>query len=252
MKRLFLLLFIYFSAQGFSEPIIFNTLPKSGSVYICHTLLQGLKQGRFIRISNDTFPWDTISLNHLKKLVATDGLTQEHFDASDENLNSLQRLCSKLIIHVRDPRQALISWAHHLNKIQHSEETLDKFLLDLPQGYFQWNFSDQLDWQIENYLPASIEWIQSWVKASERNGIEILFTTYEEFITNRERFFERILDFYSLKPLKPALADLPKSEGLHFRKEKVDEWREVLSPEQKELVAQIMPQELLNRFHWES
>lgn len=251
MKRLLLVLFLSLFAQGFSEPIIFNTLPKSGSVYIVQTLSQGIKEGKFCRISNDTFPWDPVSPKGLEILMRTNGITQEHFDASPYNLALLERFCPRLIIHLRDPRQALVSWTHHLNKIQHSKEILDKFLLELPQGYFQWNFSDQLDWQIENYLPACIDWIQAWIAASERKGIEILFTTYEEFIADRALFFGKILDFYSLKHLESQIPLLAKSEEKHFRKGVIDEWRTELSPEQKMRVMEMVPRELLDRFHWD-
>ena len=196
-QRLFVLL-ITFSIHCFGEPIIFNTLPKSGSVYIGKTLSEGLKEGNFMTVSNNTFPTDSISLSKFEILMKTDSMTQEHFDASEENLAILRAKFPKLIVHVRDPRQALISWTHHLNKVQDSKEALDYLLLSLPERYFKWSFSKQLNWQIKHYFPTCIEWIQKWVKASENENLSILFTTYEDFLDNPKGFFMKIFDFILL------------------------------------------------------
>lgn len=251
MKQVLFILLTVFSIQCFGEPIIFNTLPKSGSVYIGKTLSDGLKEGNFMTVSNNTFPTDSIALTKFETLMETDSMTQEHFDASKENLAILKEKFPKLIVHVRDPRQALISWTHHMNKIQHSEAAVDYLLLPLPKNYFNWSFSRQLNWQIKYYFPACIEWIQNWVKASEDESLNILFTTYEDFLANPQQFFRKIFDFYSISESIDMLPTLPKEATYHFRKGKTNEWREVMSKRQQRKVTKMIPKELFDKFNWE-
>ncbi|QVL57829.1 MAG: sulfotransferase domain-containing protein [Simkaniaceae bacterium] len=251
MRQSLFILFITLSISCFGEPIIFNTLPKSGSVYIGKTLSEGLKEGDFMTVSNNTFPTDPISLTKFEILMENDSITQEHFDASKENLEILKEKFPKLIVHVRDPRQALISWTHHLNKIQHSEEAVGYFLLTLPKTYFRWSFSRQLNWQIKHYFPACIDWIQNWVKASEDESLNILFTTYEDFLANPKQFFMKIFDFYSISDSIDMLPMLPKKSTYHFRKGKVDEWREAMTKSQQRKVTKMIPKELFDKFNWE-
>lgn len=250
MRKALFALLIVFSVKCYGEPIIFNTLPKSGSVFIGKTLSDGLKEGRFITISNNTFPSDTISPDDLELLIITESLTQEHFDASEENLSVLKEKLPKLIVHVRDPRQAIISWTHHLNKIQHSQEALNYFLLSLPTNYFELSFMEQLEWQIDNYFPVCIKWIEEWIEASKDESLKILFTTYESFTENPEKFFKNIFDFYGITLDVGKLPSLPKKEAFHFRKGENEEWKKVMSKSQQEKVTRMLPKELFTKFNW--
>ncbi|MCB1072318.1 MAG: sulfotransferase domain-containing protein [Chlamydiia bacterium] len=250
IRKVFFLLLITFSILCYGEPVIFNTLPKSGSVYIGKTLSDGLKQGRFMTISNNTFPSDKISSIDLEALIRTESITQEHFDASEDNLLILKEKLPKLIVHVRDPRQALISWTHHLNKVQHSEEALDYFLLSLPKKYFNWSFSKQLAWQIDHYFPACVKWIQDWVEASRDDNLEILFTTYELFVENPKEFYTQIFDFYHISSAIDKLPCLPKEEIYHYRKGENEEWRKLMTKSQQKKVTKLIPKELFTKFNW--
>jgi len=235
-------------------PIIFNTLPKSGSVYIISLLQQGLNRP-FLAVSNGFFPNDPIKPNLLSKLFEVNGITQEHLDASEWNISQLQKHSPiKLVIHVRDPRQAMISWTHHLNHEHKRDPGMIKNWnsVSIPSDYFQWPLCKQFDFQIEHFLPDCIEWIQGWINASKEGKLNILFTTYEDFRSSEDlSFIEQILDFYEIPSDSFIETHLPKTlDGQHFRKGLTDEWREILTLEQQQKMTNMMPDEFFSFFSW--
>ncbi len=98
-----------------------------------------------------------------------------------------------------------------------------------------------------------IEWTRAWVDAADyRNtGIDIHFTAHEDLRTDDESFFKGILEVYEI-PLEKfnfkliAISD----QRLHRRKDKLDEWRSVFSPEQERAANAMIPDDLAARFDW--
>ena len=166
---------------------------------------------------------------------------QEHLDASEHNIQWLKSYINRLAVHLRDPRAILLSWTHHLNG-QYKRNEYDFLLYVAPSplhvdGYFTWNLEQQLNWQIENFLPQLIAWMNGWVKFQQDedqkvNGFKILFTTFEDFRIesskgNEEAFFRKIADFYGIPQEKFTFTPAEKNEESHFRKGEISEWKEI-------------------------
>ena len=86
-------------------------------------------------------------------------VSQNHLAPSPENLQILQHFKLKMVLHLRDPRQALLSWIHYLHYITHGNDTSEQLLYFTPRtpfGYFELSLSRQIDWQIENYMPQLV------------------------------------------------------------------------------------------------
>ena len=257
MKNKILLFFLFLLIQVNSFPItnqlviIFNTLPKSGSIYIGETLSKGLNVP-FQSISNGYFPKDLINIDQLKKAVSTGGILQDHFDPSPHNIQILKAMnCKKIIVNIRDPRQSLLSFVHHLNNIKDNKLLLLRLCPVPPEEYYSWSLHDQIDWNIDNYLPLCIEWIQKWVfaKNNEQN-LTIKFTFYEDFIKNKVKFINDILEFYSIPLKKYKHMSLPLTPSYHFRKGEKDEWRYIFTPRQQERITCLIPPEFFELFPW--
>jgi len=108
--------------------IFLNTMPKSGSLYLWQVLEYGLCVPA-CRVSHSTFPGDIIVPEWLDRLRCGNVVTQEHIPASLENLAAMSRAgVKKIIVHVRDPRQATVSWMHHI--IKRWEDNPDEELED--------------------------------------------------------------------------------------------------------------------------
>lgn len=136
-------------------PLLFVTMPKSASVYVLLRFAHGLGIPT-CRVSLDLFPADQVIPSWAEGLAEGGAVCQEHVDASPANLARLRAAgLSRLVVHVRDPRQATLSWTHHLESMTGDRAYLgDLVSPPLPDDYRSWHFARKLDWNIEHHLPA--------------------------------------------------------------------------------------------------
>ena len=246
--------------------ILLNTLQKSGSVYILSVLHQRLRLP-VGEIGIGFFPGDIAIPESAKRLAQGNLIAQQHLPATNRNLITLmQSGIDRLILHVRDPRQALLSWVHFLEILKElgtfvpTEYPLchDYFSLSYDEQfncekYFSLSLEDKIGWHIEHYLPLIIDWIKGWIRTSENSGwgFRILFTRFQDLKLDHDNFFDTILRFYDLDPSqfdKPLLQ--PQKGQMNFRKGMIDEWREVFTDEQIEKASYMIPMDLAERFGW--
>ncbi len=245
--------FRYFRARLSSIPGIFLvTLPKSASAYIWEQLWKNLPAAP-ARVHLGHFPYELIDPHRCRWLGKGGAVVQSHVGPFRHNLVALEYSgVRKLLVHVRDPRQALISWTHHLinrNAVNSPELSGQDFMP--PVELVQQNLGDILAWNIEHYLPLEVQWIEDWleVEAGDRR-FEVLITTYEEFKSDESAFFRKIGEFYGIPDLniKPRK---PEEGKLHYRKGATKEWMEVFTPEQIARANDIIPGRLFERFGWD-
>lgn len=243
----YLILFLVIITPAFcDQPIIFNALPKSASVYIGSTLCHGLKK-TMTTISYDRNPLK-IECERIESLVATLGLAREHLEASEENIELLSKFNLKLIFHVRDLRQQVISAAHHIHKDKTNPYWIQSFV-SLGFDIRSWTFDDFLDHEIK-YLPWRISFIQGWIDAYERKSLDIMITTFEDYYDNSEEFIRKILAFYDIPFDSFVAPNIPKDPFHHYRKGSKDEWRDVLNEEQINEINSLIPEDFFERFRW--
>jgi len=247
---------LQYPARGRSFPPLFiNTVPKSGSAFFNDTITRAL-QIRQRRIGANVFPDDVVVLWFIDDFAKKNTLAQSHLPATPRNLALLSHHMDRLVIHVRDPRQATLSWTHHLNKVA-EKDTLgrDHAIYDpIPEGYFEMSFSDQLSWQIDHHLPHVVRWIEAWVNVAEnpKAPLKILMTTYEELKENSAALVRKILDFYEIEYQEKWLVIPPPEPGkAHFRKGDPQEWHRVTSSDQAERAWSHISPDLIERFGWE-
>ncbi|MEC4854035.1 MAG: sulfotransferase domain-containing protein, partial [Jaaginema sp. PMC 1079.18] len=214
-------------------PIFINTLPKSGSVFISRSLSQGLGI-RNLPLSYGYFPYDLIDINKIADLAKNGGTSQAHIDTSLMNLELLKYYCPKFIVHIRDPRQSMISWVHHINRLnQELKYPNDRLILQyscpiVPDDFYEKPLSYQYDWHIENYFPLQVEWLNQWISVRDKNSsLNIFLSQYEDFCIDNETHILKILDFYGIPHEAYSQPKLEKNMSNHFRQGKVDEWRYV-------------------------
>lgn len=234
--------------------IFFNTMPKSGSVFIVNWLARGLT-ANVKPISYGYFPNDMVGYSQLKDCAGGNAVSQEHIDACETNRHFLRQFVDKMVVHIRDPRQATLSWLHHVNQIkaEQSDNALAYVYPSLPSNYFDFEFERQVDWQIDHHLPLLIDWTRKWVEAeSNWPEIKLLFTRYEEFVADRGAFMDRILNFFEIPADRFDSQFTPElSMANHYRKGQTDEWRSVYSQAQIERANQFIPKDLAEKFGWQ-
>jgi hypothetical protein len=231
--------------------VLLNTLPKSGSVFLFHTLSLGLGCPE-MHLGNLYSLVDQISPTQMRRFAGGAFVSQNHLAPSIENLQVLDHFDCRMVLHIRDPRQALVSWTHHLDRVcaHDDSETLLLLAPRTPHGYFARSFAEKLDWQIDNYLPRSIEWLSRWVAIHDSGALPILLTTYAELSGDIADLCRRICDFNGIPRAAFRLVEVPKTIDNHFRLGDDGEWRRVFSSDQIRRANTLLPSALADRFGW--
>ena len=234
-------------------PMLITTMPKSGTYYLSKLFGEGL----FIEtriVSHQYFPYDVIRQPELRALSRGSCVSQDHFGASKINLAHIARHVDRLVVHLRDPRQATLSYTHFLDTQQfrrNEEETLLFIYPPLPDDYYQLDFGAKLDWGIANWLPLLVEWTEEWVAAAASRGRTVIkFTRYEDLVADRDVFVRDVLAFFGIPLDRFFPPRVEADEEVHFRKGEIDEWRTAFTPEQIEAANAKIPRGLAERFGW--
>jgi hypothetical protein len=217
------------------------TQGKSGSVSIGNIFTSGFSLPTVLYSFVDirvVLPW-------AEDFMRGGGCYTTHLLPTERNIDLLvQAGARSLIVNVRDPRQLLISQIEHGRR--YSNQSLPSERLKTSAG-----FAEALDRTIRDGFPEWIAWIEGWVKAGEK--LTVNFTTFEEFVTDKERFLEKILGYYGgdQKHFRHHAA-FTEHAGIdyHRRRGEVDEWRGLLSPLQLKQVNSAIPDHFWEKFGW--
>jgi len=225
--------------QGLPSPI-FIAQGKSASVSVANILMAGfgLTTVLYSLVNQRVIaPW-------LQEYLRGGACYTTHLVPSAENIEVLGAGGAKpIIVHLRDPRQQVISLMEHYRRYANQRDlALQTAPADDPEAF------DQI---IDLRLRGQIEWIGGWVDAEEQLGIK--FTTFEEFVTDRARFLERILAYYGGDTRyfdeAAAWSESP-SVDYHRRKGDTEEWRTRLSPQQVHKINAAIPAAWWEKFGW--
>jgi GNAT superfamily N-acetyltransferase len=234
--------------------LLFAVLPKSGSLYAFDTLAAGLSLDK-VTICAHKFPQETINPQLVARLTVPGTICHTHADGRIGNLAPINTFLERMVVHVRDPRQAMLSAVHFLNdlRVRTGASQVAGFGLPLPHDYFGLSLTEQIDFMIEHGLPEFVRWIESWLDAAANPLLRtrLLFTRYEDLHAAPGAFFQSILDFYEVS-WQSAQFEPPAavSGSRHFRKGMTDEWRSVLTSRQREAACALVPRRVLERFGW--
>lgn len=238
-----------------SSPILLITLPKSGSIFIWDKLTKLLKMKK-TRISGSYFPDDLIMRPWIEKMSTTSVISQTHIPAKRINLNLIQEFLDRMVFHVRDPRQSILSWVHFLHS-QYSSVGEHLLLTQdppLPKQYFQWSFEKRLHEHIENHFHYWVQWIVDWVEVlqSPHFKTKTLITKHRDLKEDGVQFFKNILHFYDIDSQDFQFDFCKPQQGtLHFRKGLSNEWKTVFSKKQIQQTTNAIPKKVLDLFEWD-
>lgn len=246
--------------RGSPGLIFVASLPRSGSGYMKNSLIKGLgfsnNAEEAIPITKWWFPDIVISAPEfaLSTQPMPEGVIVDHPPASPANLTALNICLDRLIVNVRDPRQALLSWVYYMNYFRYTNNIEGLLESQIPRDYFLLSQTEQIGWQIDNfYLPVTIKWIEGWLDAQENPLFypKILITTHENLVADPKGYFESILEFYEVEKTRFVFPEKPEfRQKTHIRKGRVDEWKEVFTPEQAERASAMIPERLFRKFGW--
>lgn len=237
----------YRSKKTSKDPMIINAMPKTGSYFIQSTLEELLDidhQG----IAQGTWPNMEMSEANLRLCLNTCSLSVSHLQATSRAIALLKRYkIKKTIVHIRDPRQATLSWIHHLDKTKNTDYFSPDFFTIA--DYFDLDLKAKIDYQLRHFLPQACQYIADWMDAEKVHDIEVKFLEFSQMKNNPESFFADIYQFFGIhQPLGDV--PLPKEGKLHYRKGLEDEWRNIFDANQIEAANKVVPQKFKDRFDW--
>jgi len=238
-------------------PMLVTTMPKSGTYFISGLFGAGLKIDSRI-VSHQYFPDDVIRQPELRILSEGNCISQDHFGASRINLTHIARHVDRVLVHVRDPRQATLSYVHYLTdpSFRANEAATLKFVYPpLPDNFYALSFEQRLDWGVDNWLPLLIEWVDGWLRAetearTDGGKLRIGFTRFEDMAVDQQAFTAHVLDFFDIPAERFIRPPLKAEEVKHFRRGESDEWRRVFNPDQSARAERLIPRAMAERFSW--
>jgi len=170
-----------------------------------------------------------------------------HLNPTERNIDLLHKgEANNIIVHVRDPRQQIISLLNHYRRYPEQLGRSDRGTLtqDDEQAIF-WHVMDK------SFVPNTIGWIDGWYKARKKLGLN--FSTFEEFVRDRHEFTERLVAIYGgdTRYFNAASA-LTDQAGIDYHKRlgAIDEWRSVLNRKQIDEINRTIPDYFWSAFGW--
>jgi len=169
-----------------------------------------------------------------------------HLWATKYNIDALKEAgIRQVIVHVRDPRQAVLSLAHHYDRYRSYHPNLRI------KRYFEYDVAGKIDLILDVDWPEYISWLKGWISAA--NEVTVHFLTFEEFVTDPEAYVEKIVTAYGGDGHqfdRTAALERVAEKDYHFRKGHLNEWRNVFTPKQIDLVNDTLPRDFIRLFNW--
>jgi hypothetical protein len=216
------------------------TLPKSASISVANIFTSGFNL--------PSFAYSFITVGVMESWAhdyARGGACYAtHLRPTPSTVERLKRSgISKIIVHVRDPRQTLLSTVHHLSLYPDQLITLTKTVTHRP-------IAQQIDELMDFYIHR-IRWIAGWMEAESK--LDLMFSTFEDFVSDRRAFIQRYLDFYGAPPEHfsyESAVERHQGTDYHYRKGEISEWRNVFPSKQAAYLSSLVPKEVKQRFGW--
>lgn len=237
-----------------ASPLFLNALPQSGTFYISETLCD-FYQVQTYRVTKRTFPRDRIFENAFSRFIdqSLTRMVVAHADPSAQNIDLLHHELDRFILHVRDPRDSLISWVDFVDRHEEHKYTLGRVPPLPPADYFNWNREKKIDWQIEHFYKYSLQWLQEWVVVLEQHPeLEVKLTTFEQMVKDPLHFFQDLVAYYEGNPLNFSEENVLQvwKSVFYFDQDDVGIWKEQLTPKQQIQVNSMIPDVLFFMFDW--
>jgi Sulfotransferase domain len=194
--------------NGF-RPVVLITLPKSGSMYLYHTLRLSYDLVTSQHFGGE-FPHVELNRNLVSELLNSHkAISQTHIGPSHHNLAVLDHYFDLAVIHVRDPRQALLSWVHSIvNLMQNS--AIDHKIFGFESGYFDLPLSARIDREIDRFYPAMIDWLTAWANVIDHqldHSCNFIVTHFEDMAKDPPAAARHIADAFGLPKRELAYPD---------------------------------------------
>lgn len=230
---------------------VIAALGKSASASLTQTISQVLN----IPIGNlswSNFGREGRIVPMFARLIARGGaVTHEHYSATPDNLATLERAgVRRLYAHVRDPRQALISYIHH-ERWKQAGKRPEYFDRD---HYDQKLTDEEITSAINGIYQVMVRWIGDWVAAADDGScpIDVKVDSFERMTRERDGFYADLFKHFGVETTAEEVSGLIGSAEVraNYRRGVSGEWHDVLAAHDRARVSNMLPADLKDRFDW--
>jgi predicted metal-dependent hydrolase len=251
--------------------VFVTTLPKSGTEFISGGIRDATQlvapfeetdqasirmylSGYYNRddlVSTGVFTSERLILSQVRPYLPNGYVLASHAAATYHNIRVLQDAgCNRVTVLVRDPCDSTVSWTHHIRALGPSMRNFNSLVQYLPADYFEWPHARQLAFQIRTFLPAAVNWIESWlgVVAQGDGGLDAQIVYFDEIRHHPRAMFERIFEFHGVTSYDLAKIQPPRAGVRHFRRGEHDSWREEFSEADRAFADDLINDRLMRAF----
>lgn len=167
----------------------------------------------------------------------------QHMAPSAFNLAMLREGgIERITLLLRDPRDALVSWRHNLERDDIDRLGWHRMMLvadgQIPADYYRLSWEAKLDALIAHYMPRLLNWTEAWRRTT---GFDIQIVRYEDMVADESGFVASILDFHGVDHETIRLPEIDRSQPLdtktHFRRGVIGSWHDEATSAQKSALA---------------
>jgi hypothetical protein len=193
-----------------SKKIIIVCMPKTGSTYIYKKL------SRYTGYPINSF-WIHREIQEfhplLKYRTHKNHICQAHTMGSHYTVDQLNSIQAKPVILYRNLFDLVISMRDFLHSDEYKAVIAKYGFAHTYGGVFDKTFyvlskEEQYDFIIDFDIPAFIRFYTSWKKYQVRLNEKPIWISYEQFFSDKEKYFEMILKFYDLKVNKKKISEV--------------------------------------------
>jgi hypothetical protein len=248
-------------------PVLLIALPKSGSVYLQRALRRTL-QVEVRHIGSAGMTGSNFRYADLCRFARGNVVSREHLQPRGYLVEVLAAYgVKKLVLHIRDPRAAIVSWTRHMDRLL-ADRGLQLVELScellVPNAYVDWAFPERLRWQVENKLPTFVSWIEDWLQlVRDTRDVEFLVTDYQALCDDARGLLMQMLDFYGInydpdwitmpavRVGKNNIYTMPDAKAqTGSQAGEVPAWVNAMPADVLQAANAMMPASLVERFGW--
>jgi hypothetical protein len=239
--------------------LIIPGLPKAANVFVETAIAATLGCTRAIFVSSRE---QQIQPDQFTAFLALNrGVGGQHFAASEHNLALLTAHdIRRIAILVRDPRDAVISFWHHLErpdiKAKRQEASFDTSDRGVGHDYDELAPEQKLSRLANRLFPRFQNWVANWVRAADNApGLQCHFHHFEQFVADQRGTLRALLYFFGhdIEPVLPAIGET-RPGGIdpvtHFRRGRAGSYRDEAPPELVRRFDEGLDRALAARMNW--
>jgi Sulfotransferase domain len=241
------------------------SLPKSATVYVLRSIETTLSAVHHrVTCPSGNIRDDIIAKNLFEFARQRCAVAGDHAPATERNLHLLAAAgIERIVLMVRDPRDALVSWWRHLERADKRNAAWEAAHYAssglMSAGYHDLTAEEKLADLTEKMFPAMQEWLAGWVVVIDQDPrFTIHVVRYEDFVENQRTILRGMYRFfgYDIEPTLPPREGPAQllSAGIHtfthFRRGVVGSHQDEMPTHLRERMHELIDSRVFDRFGW--